>query len=130
MYMRCYETLFFTFEDDVIKQFLTDIVYPFIYLHYLKVITARHVIGDRVILGNPVNDYSPFLLAFKQFITIIETMQSRIFESWKWNIFCSSLFLSESSFEMPSPNACCNPINHIFAFWRSSPTILTPHQTK
>ena len=79
--MRFYETHFFTLEDDVIKELLTHIVFSFISLHYLKVITARHVIGDRLIWGNPVNNYSLFLLTFKQFITIIETIQLRIFES-------------------------------------------------
>ena len=75
--MRCYETLFFTFEDNGIKKLLTHIVFSLISLYYLKVIAARHVIGDRLIWENPVNDYSPFLLAFKQFITIIETIQLR-----------------------------------------------------
>ena len=44
-------------------------------------LNVRHVIGDRLIWKNPVNDYSLFLLAFKQLIMIIETMQLRIFES-------------------------------------------------
>ena len=44
-------------------------------------LNVRHVIGDRLIWENPVNDYSLFLLAFKQLIMIIETMQLRIFES-------------------------------------------------
>ena len=43
---------------------LSHIIFILISLHYLKVITARHVIGDRLIWENPVNDYSPFLLAF------------------------------------------------------------------
>ena len=72
---------FFSFEDDVIKILLTHIVFPLISLRYLKLITPRHVIDDRLIWENPFNDYSPFLLAFTQFITIIETMQLRIFES-------------------------------------------------
>ena len=73
--------LLLKFEDYVIKKILTHIVFSFISLHYLKVITARDVISNRLIRENPVNDYSPFLLAFKQFITIIETMQLFIFKS-------------------------------------------------
>ena len=67
--------LFLKFEDYVIKTLLIHIVFSSISLHYLEVITARNVIGDRLIRENPFNDYSPFLLAFKQFITIIETME-------------------------------------------------------
>ena len=73
--------LFLKFEVYVIKNILIHIVFSSISLHYLEIITARHVIGDRLIRENPVNDYLPFLLAFKQFITIIETMQLFIFES-------------------------------------------------
>ena len=71
---------FLKFEDYVIKELLTHIVFSSIYIHHLKIITARHVIGDSLIWENPVNDYLLFFLPLKQFIAIIETMQLRIFK--------------------------------------------------
>ena len=72
--------LFLKFEDYVIKKLLIHILISSISLHYLRVITARNIIGDRLIRENRVNEYLPFLLAFKQFLTVIQTMQFISFE--------------------------------------------------